>query len=595
MGRLTIAASYNGSAQTAPLAVKPAAPAPFTFSISPFIVYAGQTAHGTITLKDPALAGGATITLTSDTNYVGFPAEVTVAKGETVVTFTIATKNVPVIEVNTFKATYKGAEAGAVLTVRHYLTGLDVAPALVIAGQSSTGTVTLANAAPAGGITVNLFSDNAAAKVPATVLIAEGAASKAFQITTNAVNATVNATITATFATVVKTAQLEVKPAPSFTLTLAPTSLYAGQASTGTVTLNAPAPGGGAEIALSVNSASVGVPANLTIPAGKTSGTFNITTQAASTITTAAIRAAYKNASLPANLTVNHYLGNLSVSPAVVTAGQTSTGTVTLTKAAPTGGLSVALSCSNPAAQIPATVLVKAGATTATFTINAGAVAAINNTQIAASLLGIDKLAAFSIKPAVAALVSVTLTPATVVGGNPVGGKVTLSAAEPAGGIPVTLVSTNAAAQAQVPASVLVAAGSTFVTFTVKTTAVDSEANTMIQGNLLGANQSATLTVTPVPVALQSLTLSPKTVVGGKNNSTATVTLTTKAPAGGIIINIKSNSGAATIPATVTVAAGAATAAFTVTTAKVAMNGTAQITASYNGVTKAATLGLTVK
>src|SRR5205807_631624 len=87
-----------------------------------------------------------------------------------------------------------------------------------------------------------------------------------------------------------------------------------------------------------------------------------------------------------------------------------------------------------------------------------------------------------------------------VVGGNPSTGTVTLTAAAPAGGAVVTLVSTGAVAS--VPASVTVPAGATSATFTVTTPVVMGlAAPSDIIATFGGVGRAATLTVTPPTAA----------------------------------------------------------------------------------------------
>ncbi len=93
------------------------------------------------------------------------------------------------------------------------------------------------------------------------------------------------------------------------------------------------------------------------------------------------------------------------------------------------------------------------------------------------------------------------------------------------------------------------------------------------------------------PVALSSVSVSPTSVVGG-NSSTGTVTLTSAAPASGIVVSLSSTNS--TVPGNVTVMGGATTATFTVSTSAVASTTSAVITASYNGVNETATLTETV-
>src|SRR2546421_3532260 len=112
--------------------------------------------------------------------------------------------------------------------------------------------------------------------------------------------------------------------------------------------------------------------------------------------------------------------------------------------------------------------------------------------------------------PPTATLSSVTLSPATVVGGTQSStGTVTLSGAAPAGGAQVALSSSNTSV-ARVPASVTVAAGATSATFAVTTSAVSSSTAVSISGAYYGVTRSASLTVAPPLPTLSSLTVSPR-------------------------------------------------------------------------------------
>ena len=88
---------------------------------------------------------------------------------------------------------------------------------------------------------------------------------------------------------------------------------------------------------------------------------------------------------------------------------------------------------------------------------------------------------------------------------------------------------------------------------------------------------------------LSSLALNPTSVVGG-NPSTGTVTLTSVAPAGGSVATLVSGGAAASVPASVTVAAGTTSASFTVTTSAVNASTVMSISASLLGNTKTALL-----
>jgi hypothetical protein len=73
------------------------------------------------------------------------------------------------------------------------------------------------------------------------------------------------------------------------------------------------------------------------------------------------------------------------------------TGTVTLTAAAPTGGAVVRLESSGGVAQVPASVTVAAGQTSATFTINTSTVETRTNVTITATYSGIARTASLAV------------------------------------------------------------------------------------------------------------------------------------------------------------------------------------------------------
>jgi hypothetical protein len=95
---------------------------------------------------------------------------------------------------------------------------------------------------------------------------------------------------------------------------------------------------------------------------------------------------------------------------------------------------------------------------------------------------------------------------------------------------------------------------------------------------------------TGLTTTLSSLTLNPTSVTGGAT-SQGTVTLSGAAPSGGAVVMLASSNGAiASVPPSVTVAAGATSASFTVTTTPVSVSTTVNISATYAGLTKTATL-----
>jgi len=90
---------------------------------------------------------------------------------------------------------------------------LTISPQSVQGQAQPQATVTLPNAAPAGGAIVQLSSDNpTAARVPASVLVQQGSRSATFTIDTATVSASQNVRITATYAGTTLVGMLMVNP-----------------------------------------------------------------------------------------------------------------------------------------------------------------------------------------------------------------------------------------------------------------------------------------------------------------------------------------------------------------------------------------------
>lgn len=90
-------------------------------------------------------------------------------------------------------------------------------------------------------------------------------------------------------------------------------------------------------------------------------------------------------------------------------------------------------------------------------------------------------------------------------------------------------------------------------------------------------------------VALGSLSVAPANVTGGQS-AIGNVTLTGPAPTGGAVVNIVSANPAATVPSAVTIPGNGTTGNFAVNTQPVAVTTTGNISVSYGGMTKSATI-----
>jgi hypothetical protein len=256
-------------------------------------------------------------------------------------------------------------------------------------------------------------------------------------------------------------------------------------------------------------------------------------------------------------------VASVALSPTSVTGGATSTGTVTLSGAAPSGGAQVSLSSDTAGVTVPPSVAVTAGQTSATFTVSTTAVATGVTATITAAIGVTSATGALGVNPVPVA--SVSVSPNLVVGGTSTTGTVTLSAPAPAGGIVVTL--SGNSASATVPASVTVGPGATSATFSIGTSAVSATTPITVTGSVQGSSASATFTIASPTVI--SVVLTPSSLTGGASSS-GVVYLTGPAPTGGAVITVSSSDPAsASVPTQVTAPAGASSVAFTVTTVPV--------------------------
>jgi hypothetical protein len=276
---------------------------------------------------------------------------------------------------------------------------------------------------------------------------------------------------------------------------------------------------------------------------------------------------------------------SLTLNPTDLFGGSQSVGTVSLSAAAGLGGALIGLTSSNPGiASVPSGVTVPQGSLSASFTINTSAVTESTPVTIGATSAGTTQTATLTVRPR--ALSSLTLNPASVLGGTSCIGTVTLNTSAPSEGFLVT-VTTSDPAVASVPATVLVAQGANSAQFIVATTTVSVPTAVTITASGGGATRTAAVEVGPLSVA--SLVFTP-TAVNGGSSATGTVTLNGPAPAGGLTVGLSSGDPAVSVPASVTVGSGGSSATFTATTSTVTQPTIVIVTATTSGIAATGTL-----
>jgi hypothetical protein len=427
---VTLTATDGRYSFSAVLTVKVAPPPPVLadLTVAPTSVTGGNSATGTVILSAPQ--SGPTVVQVSiietapatlPTNDPPCPPSsrchnVTVPAGATSANFTISTAAVTSqFNLNIFAELpgSPGQQAlllimpGGATTAR----ALTVNPPDVVGTTSTTGVVTLTGAAPSGGAVVTLSkalanggTGTVPVTIPASVTVPAGQTSASFPITTSAVTATTFVRISAAYNGVTVNADMTV-----FTI-LSHVSFSGnvpgGTPATGTVTLRIAAPSGGAVVSLSSSNTSlVTVPPSVTVPAGQTSATFTANTAPVTSTTGVVISASYGGTTVSTTLflVVSRAVSSVTLNPSSVVGGTSSTGTVTLRAAAPTGNAVVALASSNAVfAVVPNSVVVPAGQTSATFTVNTASVTATTTVVISATYENVTQSATLTINPSAA-------------------------------------------------------------------------------------------------------------------------------------------------------------------------------------------------
>lgn len=246
----------------------------------------------------------------------------------------------------------------------------------------------------------------------------------------------------------------------------------------------------------SSNTAVATVPSEVTISVGQGSNSFTITALPVSSISTTSITARRNGFVCQQTITVLPAVVNsLAISPQVVKGGTPSTGTVTLTGQATAGGVTVNLGSNKvAAATVPATVVVPAGASQATFPITTFGVNVNQGVVITATTGAVSKTAFFAVNAP--ALQSISVNPGSLQGGATAQLTLTLDGIAPVGGFSVVLFS-GAPGIVPLPVSTSVDATQTSKVIDVTPSMVTSSIAVTLIATRSGIYKTTTLTVNP--------------------------------------------------------------------------------------------------
>lgn len=192
---------------------------------------------------------------------------------------------------------------------------------------------------------------------------------------------------------------------------------------------------------------------------------------------------------------LSNFLLSSTTATTTITSCGSYTGRVTVDAPAPGGGTLVTLKNSNPAATLPASVLVPAGKTTATFQFNGKPVASPVTGNVVATGGGTSVTRALTVGPPRANLV--VLSPNPIKGGQNATGTVFLQCAAPPGGLPVTLSSTAPTVAAPASSRIVIPAGATRGTFMTTTKKVTATTYAYIGAEAGGKKVQTRLVVDP--------------------------------------------------------------------------------------------------
>lgn len=350
-------------------------------------VATGGTGTGTVTIDSPQ-GTDTVVTLTSANPAVAtVPATRTIPAGSTSVNYTVTGVSAGTTMITaTLPAGIGGASDGCNVTVQNAIVTLTPDPTNVSVGGTAQMTATMSRTFGTATTITLVSSDPTTATVPASVNIPAGSTSANFNVTgVSAGNATITAAMPAGKGGDTDTATVNVV-AVTLTMTPATATGEPGDTITFTVALNPAQPGDTMVTLSSSNNAVVTVPASVTIPGGAASATFDadIVGTGTATITATAAGGATDSS------TVTALALGCSFDPTSVRVGEGGNFSVTLDiGVAQASDVTVTLASGDTTvATVPASVIIPAGSSTASFLVSGVGIGTTTVTSTLPAALG---------------------------------------------------------------------------------------------------------------------------------------------------------------------------------------------------------------
>jgi hypothetical protein len=282
----------------------------------------------------------------------------------------------------------------------------------------------------------------------------------------------------------------------AFSLAFNPASLVGSNSTTGTAYIVGLSPWpSGITLNLSSDNAAVN-PSPVFIPAGAHSATF---TQGTSSVaSTSTVTVTESDGTYNANGTLTLLppaLTSVSASPTPIRGGLNTIGKVTFNApAAANTAVSLAIVSGGAAvASMPSSVVVPAGFSNTTWTIQTNQVTVSTKVTFSAAANGLKKTGSFTVSPIIPT--SLGFVPSSVTGGSSTTGTVGFPAPLNQDTVVSLTVVSGAGAVASIPANVTVTAGNSRASFTVVTNPVGAKTTVKVSAKANGGAKTATFTV----------------------------------------------------------------------------------------------------
>jgi hypothetical protein len=493
----------------------------------------------TVTLTTTATTGGLTVDLVSSNSAVTVPASVTVPAGSANAAFTVTVAAVTAAQSVTLTASASGSTQSYTLTLGATIAAMQLSTtslnfgSLTVDTSSAAQTVTLTSSGSAP-LTINSAVLNGAgfivsgASFPATLNPGQSAIlSVIFDPTvTGAINATINISDSTSSGPVTISlsgtglAAAGSPAAVTLSALICSQSTYTGSGSDScTASLSGAAGTGGEAVSLSSDNGAVAVPGSVTVPAGASNVGFTATVTSVTSAQTATLTASAGGATQTYNIALGAYVPGLQLSTASLNFGSetvntsspaqsvtlTSSGTAPLTiNSAVLSGAGFSLSGAN----FPATL--NPGQTATLKVIFDPSVTGNANGSISISDNSSPGTASISLsgtgQAAAGALSALSCSQNSFTGSGSDACTVSLSAVAGAGGLTVSLMSSNSAVT--VPGSVTVPAGSSSVGFTATASAVTTAQTDTLTASAGGVNKTYGISLAAYVPGLQISTSS---------------------------------------------------------------------------------------